>query len=506
MTVLQRLPVWLGDALPHEDKDGMTMNEEHSQAKNRAALVSLLAACLLTAIKLVVGIYTNSLGILSEALHSGLDLLAAAMTLYAVRLSSRPADARHPYGHGKVENLSALGETVLLFVICVWVVYEGAGRLLSGDTPVAPSIWGIIVMGISIVIDVNRVRVLKKVAKETRSQALEADALHFSTDILSSAVVLVGVGAVWLAAKLQLPEPVHKILVQADTVAALLVALIIFRASLHMAREAINMLMDSGSTEEQQAICEAVKHLPGVQDVQRVRLRSSGPHYFVDLTVGVDPAIRVSEGHKIAHDAELAVDAILPGADVTVHVEPVRSGQKEDPFTVVQRVASIQGLAVHDVQILRSGAGTLVEVHVEVPGQEAFCEAHKRGRAFEEALHSALPQAGIVTHIDPEERGDVQEEAAPAQTAVAELAWKEVEQAVGREPLLCCAHGYHAYTLPVYGLCISFHCCVRHELSVEEAHQLTVRLEKELRERLPLLGRILIHLEPPRTESAPLGK
>lgn len=114
MTVLQRLPVWLGDALPHEDKDGMTMNEEHSQAKNRAALVSLLAACLLTAIKLVVGIYTNSLGILSEALHSGLDLLAAAMTLYAVRLSSRPADARHPYGHGKVENLSALGETVLL--------------------------------------------------------------------------------------------------------------------------------------------------------------------------------------------------------------------------------------------------------------------------------------------------------------------------------------------------------------------------------------------------------
>ena len=323
------------------------MNEEHSQAKNRAALVSLLAACLLTAIKLVVGVYTNSLGILSEALHSGLDLLAAAMTLYAVRLSSRPADARHPYGHGKVENLSALGETVLLFVICIWVVYEGAGRLLSGDTPVAPSIWGIIVMGISIVIDVNRVRVLKKVAKETRSQALEADALHFSTDILSSAVVLVGVAAVWLAAKLQLPEPVHKVLVQADTVAALLVALIIFRASLHMAREAINMLMDSGSTEEQQAICEAVRHLPGVQDVQRVRLRSSGPHYFVDLTVGVDPAIRVSEGHKIAHDAELAVDGILPGADVTVHVEPVRSGQKEDPFAVVQRVASIQGLAIH---------------------------------------------------------------------------------------------------------------------------------------------------------------
>ena len=315
-----------------------------------------------------------------------------------------------------------------------------------------------------------------------------------------------GVGAVLAAAKLQLPEPVHKVLVQADTVAALLVALIISGpASIWPGKPSI-WLMDSGSTEEQQAICEAVKHLPASRTCSVCVCVPAGPHNFVDLTVGVDPAIRVSEGHKIAHDAELAVDAILPGADVTVHVEPVRSGQKEDPFTVVQRVASIQGLAIHDVQILRSGAGTLVEVHVEVPGQEAFCEAHKRVRTFEEALHAALPQAGIVTHMDPEERGDVQEEATPAQTAVAELAWKEVEQAVGREPLLCCAHGYHAYTLPVYGLCISFHCCVRHDLSVEEAHQLTVRLEKELRERLPLLGRILIHLEPPRTEAAPLGK
>lgn len=481
------------------------MNEEHSQAKNRAALASLLAACLLTGIKLAVGVYTNSLGILSEALHSGLDLLAAAMTLYAVRLSSRPADARHPYGHGKVENLSALGETVLLFVICIWVVYEGAVRLLSGETPVTPSVWGMVVMGISIIIDVNRVRVLRKVAKETRSQALEADALHFSTDILSSAVVLVGVAAVWLAATLQLPEPVHRILVQADTVAALLVALIIFRASLRMAREAINMLMDSGSTEEQQAIIEAVQSLPGVETVQRVRLRSSGPHYFVDLAVGVDQAIRVSTGHKIAHDAELAVDAILPGADVTVHVEPVQGGQKGDPFTVVQHVASIQGLAIHDVQIMRSGEESLVEVHVEVPGQEPFSQAHTRVHFFEEQLRTVLPHARVLTHIEPEEGGDCQGEATPAQEALSELAWKEVEQAVGREPLLCCAHGFRAYTLPVYGLCISFHCCVRHELTVNEAHQLTVRLEKELRGRLSLLGRIFIHLEPPRAEAGTHG-
>ncbi len=199
--------------------------------KNHAALTSLWAAFALTVVKLAVGLHTNSLGILSEALHSGLDMLAAAMTLVAVRVASRPADARHPYGHGKIENLSALAQTLLLFLTCFWVVHEGVQRLLAGASPVTPSLWGVGVMALSIAVDVNRVRVLRRVAKKYKSQALEADALHFSTDILSSAVVLVGVLAVWLASALNVSGPMHDVLVQADTVAALLVAVIIFRAS-----------------------------------------------------------------------------------------------------------------------------------------------------------------------------------------------------------------------------------------------------------------------------------
>ena len=215
----------------------MAVPMEASTEKNRAALVSLWAAFALTFVKLIVGLHTNSLGILSEALHSGLDLLAAAMTLAAVRIASKPADARHPYGHGKIENLSALAETLLLFLTCFWVVYEGVQRLMAGESPVTPSLWGVGVMALSIIIDVNRVRILRRVAQKYKSQALEADALHFSTDILSSAVVLVGVLAVWVASALSLPAPLHEILVQADTVAALLVAVIIFRASVRGGNE-----------------------------------------------------------------------------------------------------------------------------------------------------------------------------------------------------------------------------------------------------------------------------
>ena len=171
----------------------------HEQMKKKAALLSLAAAVFLTSVKLVVGWYTNSLAILSEALHSGLDLVAALMTFYAIRVASKPADRRHPYGHGKMENLSALAETVLLFVVCAYVGYEGVHRLMEGGSPVVPSLWGVGIMLLSMAIDIGRVRNLRKVAKETNSQALEADALHFSTDILSSAVVFLGVLAVWLA-------------------------------------------------------------------------------------------------------------------------------------------------------------------------------------------------------------------------------------------------------------------------------------------------------------------
>lgn len=472
------------------------MTTDHAAAKHHAALASVVAALALTALKLGVGVYTNSLGILSEALHSGLDLLAAIMTFYAVRLSSRPADSGHPYGHGKVENLSALAETLLLFLICFWVVYEGVDRLVNGGEPVVPSLWGAAVMGISVIVDVNRVRMLRRVARETKSQALEADALHFATDILSSSVVLVGVLAVWLAAVLDVPGPVHDVLVQADTVAALLVACIIFRASLHMARDAVNTLMDSGASEEQRAIADSVAHIPGITAVSRVRVRTSGPQAFVDMTVGVDPQVRVSEGHRLAHEAELAVSALLPGADVTVHVEPMlASAATGNPFEAVQSAASTHGLAVHDVNIFRTDNETRIELHVEMDGTMPFAQAHRLVRGFEEAVRRQCRVSDVLTHLEPREAQSACRGLADS-SPQAQSAWEQIRQAVAREPLLSEAHGFSAYATAEQGLCVSFHCRVARNLNVEQVHSLSVRLERQLRELMPSLGRICIHVEP----------
>ncbi|MGD9575312.1 cation diffusion facilitator family transporter [uncultured Desulfovibrio sp.] len=483
----------------------MNVMDNGASEKSRAAMLSLLAALGLTSIKLAVGLYTNSLGILSEALHSGLDLLAAVLTLAAVRISAKPADSRHPYGHGKAENLSALAQTVLLFATCAWVVYEGVQRLASGSSPVVPSLWGVGVMAISMTVDINRVRVLRRVAKNFNSQALEADALHFSTDILSSAVVLVGVLAVWLAQALQLPAPISRVLSQADTVAALLVAAIIFRASMHMASDAVNMLMDSASSQASEAIVGAVRKIAGISEVRRVRVRTSGPQSFVDLTVGVAPGLKVSDGHRLAHEAEEAVAGVLPGADVTVHVEPRKSCRidENNPFALVQVAASEHGLAVHDVHILSADSACHIELHVELPGQMPFDRAYARVKAFEDTLREALPGVEIVSHMEPKAPSAALEPGASVSVPFSEMAWREIKAAVENEPLAAMPHKFSTYVLPEQGVCISFHCNVSVGLSVEEAHNVCTRLEKRIRAAVPQLGRLSIHMEPAVVSNTP---
>lgn len=483
----------------------MNVMDNGASEKSRAAMLSLLAALGLTSIKLAVGLYTNSLGILSEALHSGLDLLAAALTLAAVRISAKPADSRHPYGHGKAENLSALAQTVLLFATCAWVVYEGVQRLASGSSPVVPSLWGVGVMAISMAVDINRVRVLRRVAKNFNSQALEADALHFSTDILSSAVVLVGVLAVWLAQALQLPAPISRVLSQADTVAALLVAAIIFRASMHMASDAVNMLMDSASSQASEAIVGAVRKIAGISEVRRVRVRTSGPQSFVDLTVGVAPGLKVSDGHRLAHEAEEAVAGVLPGADVTVHVEPRKSCRidENNPFALVLVAASEHGLAVHDVHILSADSACHIELHVELPGQMPFDRAYARVKAFEDTLREALPGVEIVSHMEPKAPSAALEPGASVSVPFSEMAWREIKAAVENEPLAAMPHKFSTYVLPEQGVCISFHCNVSVGLSVEEAHNVCTRLEKRIRAAVPQLGRLSIHMEPAVVSNTP---
>jgi cation diffusion facilitator family transporter len=287
--------------------------------KAAAALNSVGAALALTLMKAVVGILTGSLGIIAEAAHSALDLAAAVMTYVAVKISGRPPDREHPYGHGKVENLSALGETILLLVTCGWIVYEATRRLVFDRVDVEVTSWSFIVMTTSIVVDVSRSRMLRRVAAKHNSQALEADALHFSTDIWSSAVVVVGLVAVVLSERF----PLLSFLKEGDAVAAIAVALIVAWVSFQLGARTVHALLDGAPSGLEAQVRLAIEALPGVENCHQVRMRYSGAQLFVDVHVLMDGTCTLWDAHAISDEAERVVQGIVPRADVTVHPEPV---------------------------------------------------------------------------------------------------------------------------------------------------------------------------------------
>jgi len=286
--------------------------------KRSAALSSLVAAVALTAMKTTVGLLTGSLGILAEAAHSGLDLVAALMTYIAVRISGKPADCTHLYGHGKVENLSALLETLLLFVTCGWIIREALHRLFSHQVEVEVTVWSFAVMATSIVIDYSRSRLLARTAKKYNSQALEADALHFETDVWSSAVVIAGLACV----KLGEWAPSLGWLRAADAVAALGVSVLVIWVCWQLGRRTVDALVDSAPAGMEQRILAAVSAVPGVRDCHNIRVRYSGPILFLDLHVLMDGSQTLFQAHALTETIEGVIQQIVPHADVTVHPEP----------------------------------------------------------------------------------------------------------------------------------------------------------------------------------------
>jgi cation diffusion facilitator family transporter len=286
--------------------------------KKTAALSSVAAAIALTTFKIIVGVLTGSLGILAEAAHSGLDLVAAVVTFLAVRVSGKPADKLHNYGHGKIENLSALFETLLLLATCIWIIYEAFQRLFFKSVEVEVSIWSFLVMGVSIVIDFSRSRMLYRVAKKHNSQALEADALHFSTDIWSSSVVIVGLVGVLLS------ERVAGLvfLKQADAVAALGVALIVVYVSVELGIRTVKALLDTSPDGAITQIKKVIESIPGVIECHDVRVRPSGPSYFIDVHISVDGSWSLEKTHELLDRIENEIKHSYPGADVTLHPEP----------------------------------------------------------------------------------------------------------------------------------------------------------------------------------------
>ena len=465
-----------------------------AREKRKVALTSVLAAVFLTGFKVIVGLATGSLGILAEALHSALDLAAAAMTYAAVRIGDRPPDASHPYGHGKVESLSALFEAGLLVATCVWIIYEAMRRLFFEEIEVVPSLWAFAVMLTSILVDWGRSRALLRAARRFKSQALLADALHFSTDIWSSCVVIVGLFLVklgdWVGYK--------STLTRADSVAALGVALIVLLISYRLGKATIDVLLDRAPAGAADGIADEACRVRGVVGCRRVRVRSVGPILFVDMVVEVARATPIEQAHAIVSEVEARVLARQPQADVVVHFEPV--GTPTEGWTErIQTIAGEQGLLVHEVLVREGAAGRSITLHLEVPPHLTVAEAHAVADRLEEAIRTRIEQvADVIVHIEPRS-----EEGLPQDEALGELEriLVPLRRIAKSMPAL---HDFHDVGVRRLGgeLIVSMHCVFDPALGIDQAHRLSSQIADRLKAGVRGLGEVHVHVEPPEVSCA----
>jgi cation diffusion facilitator family transporter len=469
-----------------------TVKKIAEREKRRVARSSVIAAIFLTLIKVIVGILTNSLGILSEAAHSGLDLIAAGVTYFAVRVSDLPPDREHHYGHGKVENLSAFIETLLLLLTCVWIVYEAISRLIE-PVHVEASLWSFIVMGTSILVDFSRSRALMKTAKKYKSQALEADALHFSTDIWSSSVVILGLIALRLAPWLETNAGIPvEWLYRADAIAALGVSGIVVYVSYKLGKKTINVLLDAAQIDALKQIEEAVNNIEGVSNVKRMRVRHSGAETFVDLTIEVPRTSTFEESHLLSMEVEKTIEDTIPRSDVMVHIEPVVK-DRHSLIENVRSIAALEGLRVHAIRAHDLMGHLSLEMHVEISESLTIHQAHEKVSTFEEKLQAEIEGLDdIVTHIEPVGEQEIRRPAIPLQS---EEIHKIVQGLAMEIPGICDCHEMKVHSDGIEHS-ITFHCHVDPTMTISQAHQLTIELESEIRKKLPGLGRVVIHTEP----------
>lgn len=361
--------------------------------KQKVAFSSVAAAFFLTATKLGVGLWTSSLGLLSEAAHSGLDLMAAGLTWWAVSLSAQPADGDHPYGHEKIENLSAFLETLLLMVTCAWILYEAVSRLFFRTVAVQVNAWSFGVILLAVAVDFSRSRALSRVARETRSRALEADALHFSSDILSSLVVLGGL----VFTRFGYP--------QADALAAVGVSLFVAWICVRLGKRAVEALTDRVSEDHVRAATSAAESVGGVFRAYDVRVREAGAKHFVDLKVGLDPGLPLKEAHGVTEEVERAIQTRLQRADVLVHAEPQGSPEvfEEARKRIRQAVVALPAVSsCSSVEVFRGLGGIHVALTVAMPGDLSFTEVHHAADEVERQVRLAISgPLSIAVHAEP---------------------------------------------------------------------------------------------------------
>lgn len=455
--------------------------------KTLAAVSSVIWSGLLTAMKFIVGIMTGSLGILSEALHSALDLLAAFGTLFAVKVAARPADDDHPYGHGKIENLMALGETLLLLATAAWVIWEAAKRLLSDDPNalhIEISLWAFAVVIISLIVDINRAAMLKRVAKETKSAALEADAAHFATDIWSSAAVLLGITGAALSNMAAENSWLHWLLIRADVFASLIVALLILHICKDLGMQSINNLMDKENRQTAATLRQALSKSMPFYPVGRMRVREVGNKAYVEMTVSVPKDLHIDTAHEIADAIELLVANILPEAETIIHMQPAEL-EATTPEMLVRQIALTHRFGVHGLVMLHSEQGFIIFVDLELPGKASLNSWHIAIQAFRNEVRRKLNADRVIVHAEPDVRTlPLSEEEIPDD-------WNEQVQHAMMAFGAPLPTDIKLYTQGSQRLCIVT-IPPEQSLTVADSHQRLSLLTKKLTAALPHVARIIV--------------
>lgn len=448
--------------------------------KEKVAIVSVVASGSLATAKFVVGVMIGSLALISDALHSLVDLGATLVTWFAVRVADRPPDAEHHYGHGKVESIAALALTALLFLIAGGVAVEAIKRLPGGSTAIPFTYLPFVVLGIEMTVNAWRARALLRVARETGSQALEADSLHFTSDFFSSIPVVIGLalsayGYTW-----------------ADPIAALAVALLISVLGLRLGKRTLDTLVDTAPSGAAEKISAALRQLPGVVDVERVRLRAVGPRTFVEVSVGIPRTFPLDRLAEVKQSIQAAVADALHEADVTVTTTPIAL----DDETVQERIMLIarnRGLAVHHLTVHSIGQRLAVAIDLEVDGGLALRAAHDVASGLERAVSDELgPEVEVETHIEPlqaprlDGRDLGPERAAAVQAELAKLAAAGPVREI-HDVRVVATEG---------GEVVNFHCLVDPDLTVFEVHEKVDEIERGLRRRDGAVKRVIGHAEP----------
>ncbi|MEI6446887.1 MAG: cation diffusion facilitator family transporter [Actinomycetes bacterium] len=450
-------------------------------AVRRTALLSILAAASLVAIKAIAGAASGSLGLLAEAAHSSVDLVAAILTFFAVRVGERPADDTHPFGHNKAEHLAALAEGAILVVASAWIALEAITRLTgSGHAEPNAAWWTFAVLGVVIVVDISRAVTSARVGKANRSAALMANALHFAGDFAGSIAVFIGL----LLVANGVPN--------ADSVAALIVAGLVVVAAARLMRENVSVLMDSAPAGAEQLAREAIERIgPGVE-VRRLRIRAAGGRTFADVVVAVEPDAGVARGHAVADEVEEAVTGALGAGDVVVHVEP------NDGTASARARASAAALTVpevrevHNVELVKIADGLELSLHIKLPRDLPIDEAHAAADRAEQAIAEAVPGlTAIHTHIEPLAETFDGEAVAPDQLPATVVALKQAAvEVTGSEP------SELALRRTGRGLVALITVAVDSKTTLSEAHSLATKVEETACRLDPSLDEVVVHTEP----------